>query len=153
MENLPQNPETQEDLLEKLLAGAAEREAQKAMAELEKKGTVTKAEFSTALSEFEQRLLDKIGEITQKAAAPVEAPQTTEEETVQKAGGRRSTITGATDPRSDNPVRYILQKSRSGQEYDQTDKELIWGLTMKGLTQGMSMTPIDGDDFADEYTD
>jgi hypothetical protein len=155
-ENLPQNPETQSDLLEQLLAGAAERETKKAMDELAQKGTVTKAEFSTALGEFEKNLVEKItssiADKLQKGApqATPEAAEEDEPEVVAKAG-RKGTLSGAPsgDPRSDNPLKYIVAKARSGEELDQTDKELVWGLTMRGLTAGMSHQDIDGADFCD----
>lgn len=152
MDKLPQNPENQEFLLEQLLSGAAERAAAQQMNELAQKGTVTKAEFGTALSEFENRLIGRIeGMVAQKAAEPAQADPAPEPDPdpVQKAAGRRSTV--PSDPRSDNPVRYLIQKARSKEELDPTDKETIWGLTMKGLTQGMSTAEIEGGDFADEY--
>lgn len=153
-QNLPQNPPTQDDLLETLLAGAAERAAQKQMEEIAHKGTVTKAEFSTALGEFENRLLGRIDEVFAQKATPAESvePETEQPEQVQKAGsGRRSTVQGTSDPRSDNPVRYLIQKGQKGEAFDDLDKSLMWELTRKGLSQGMSTIEIDGKDFADEY--
>ena len=157
-EQLPQNPEQQYDLLEKLLAGAAEREARKVTEEKLQKGTVTKSEFGSALVEFEARLGEKIesalaGIMTQKASpAPTEEEEESEGEPVKKAG-RKGTISSApSDSRSDNPVKYLLQKSRSKTEdFDDLDKALVWELTRKGFLQGMSTQEIDGPDFGDEY--
>lgn len=156
-ENLPQNPPQQDDLLETLLAGAAERAAKKEMDELAKKGTVTKSEFGTALSEFETRLLAafdaKLGDRVQKGGKSEQDEEEDEGEPeakpVQKAG-RRATLSAPTDARSDNPVRYLVQKGRKNEEFDDQDKALIWALTFKGFTQGMSMQEIDGPDFGDD---
>ena len=152
-ENMPQNPQTQDDLLETLLAGAAERAAAKATEEKLAKGTVTKSEFGSALSEFEQRLLAKfdavLGDKLQKAA-PAEESEGESEQPVQKAG-RKGTLTSTTDPRSENPVRYLVQKGKKGEAFDDQDKALVWALTLKGFTQGMDTRDIDGPDFGDEY--
>jgi hypothetical protein len=102
-------------------------------------------------------LIEKIDssftEKLQKASAQADPEAADPTEPVQKASaGRRSTIQSSTsDPREDNPLRYLLQKSRKGEELDVTDKAIAWGLTLKALTQGMSTAPIEGEDFADEY--
>lgn len=165
MSELPQNPELQADYLEQLMAGAAQRAAQEETAkkakELEEKGIVTKAELSTVLREFGTQLTEtitssvaaKLDEVKKAAPAPAEA--TDEEEAaaapVAKAS-RKGTVSGASDPREDNPVRYLIQKSRKGESLDDLDRALVWGLTFKGLAQGMSNEPIEGMDFADEYS-
>jgi hypothetical protein len=158
-----QNPPQDDDMLEKLLAGAAQREADKKMKELEEKGVVTKAELSTVLKEFGIQLTETITSAVAdqiKKATPPEAAQPTDPDQqdqgqqVQKAGQqvgqRKGTIQGASDPRSDNPIRYLIQKGRAGQEFDDLDRALIWGLTEKGFTQGMSYEDIDGPDFGDD---
>src|SRR5437879_3127597 len=86
-ENMPQNPQTQDDLLENLLKGAAEHAAKTEMEQLAKKGTVTKEEFGAALSQFERNLLEKfdavLGDKLQKAL-----PSTTEEESEESEQGK-----------------------------------------------------------------
>jgi hypothetical protein len=157
-----QNPPQDDDLLEKLLAGAAKRETDKKMAELESKGVVTKAELSTVLKEFGTQLTETITSAVvdqiKKAAPPEAAPPTDPDQpegqrqgqqAVQK-GQRKGTIQSSSDPRSDNPIRYLIQKGRAGQEFDDLDRALIWGLTEKGFTQGMSHEDIDGPDFGDD---
>lgn len=156
-----QNPPQDEDLLEKLLAGAAQREADKKMKELESKGVVTKAELSTVLKEFGTQLTETITsamtEQLTKSMGNRQAPEATEPpedkggEAVQK-GQRKGTIQGAFDPRADNPIRYLIQKGRAGQEFDDLDRALVWGLTEKGFTQGMSHEDIEGPDFGDDST-
>jgi len=151
--DLPQNPETQQDLLEQLLAGAAQREARKVAEEQLQKGSVTKAEFSSALGEFKQTMLAELaGLLQQKATSPEQTQDTDQEEEepepIQKAG-RKGTIPPAQDPRDANPLQYLLQKARSGGDYDETDKQIIWALTVRGLTAGMSTADVDGEDFGD----
>lgn len=140
-----QNPPQDDDLLEKLLAGAAQREADKKMKELESKGVVTKAELSTVLKEFGVQLTETItsavADQIKKAAPPETQPPESkggegESERIQK-GQRKGTIQGSSSPRDDNPIRYLIQKGRAGQEFDDVDKALIWGLTERGFAQGM----------------
>lgn len=153
-----QNPELQQDLLEQLLAGAAERETKKAMDELAQKGTVTKAEFSTALNEFGRQLTDtittQVKEIVQKAApaAEEETEDKTEETDPIKKGGSPSHRKGTvnTSPREENPLRYIVQKARSKEELDPTDKALVWGLTLNALAKGMTYYNEEIEDFGDD---
>jgi len=147
---------TQDDLLERLLAGAATKAAEVEAAKVLSKGVVTKSEISAALGQFETNLLSKVEALlTAKAVVPVEE----NEETVAKAGamvanGRKGTIAGSSNPRDDNPIKYLVQKARSEKPvYDETDKQLMWALTLKGMTAGMSYDATDGVDFGDEYGD
>jgi hypothetical protein len=131
------------------------------MKELQEKGVVTKSELSTVLKEFGVQLTETIttAVVDQiKKADPPDAAQKADpdpnpdpetQQAVQK-GQRKGTVGGGSDPRSDNPIRYLIQKSREGKEFDDLDRALLWGLTEKGFTQGMSFEDVDEPDFGDD---
>lgn len=162
-DTLPQNPEPQQNLLEELLAGAAQKAAKEEADKLAAKGVVTRDDFNTALGAFKEGLLTEVKNVVADAvqkAQPAPVPEE-DDEPVRKGAGRKGTIPAAsdsTDPREANPVGYIVRKSRTVEQnphgfevpgykkFDPTDKAIAWAVTLKGLTQGMSMEPVEGDE-------
>lgn len=169
MEDTQKNPPTNELKLEELLAGAAERAAAKEAEKLAAKGVVTADQLGDIIAQAMQKVVQQTA--VQKAqAAPDSQESDVEEaeETVQKARpgvGRKGTVQGGASGnlREDNPIKYLITKARtpvqSGKRtlpgytaFDPLDKDLLWKLTHKGMTQGMSNEPVDGDDFADAFS-
>ena len=140
-------PETQEgeqkDLLEQLLVVAAEKAAKQEADQALKKGFVTREQINQALATFGEQLSTDLEDRIVEKITQALMPQV--EQSVKKAaegaGIRKGTIVTPEDERDADPVGYLLKKGKElGPEaYDDTDKRIIWGLTHKVLTQGMSM--------------
>jgi hypothetical protein len=132
----PQEPKG--DLLEQLLVVAAEKAAQREAEDALKKGFVTREQINNALTAFGEQMKGEIvDEITAKLLPQVQ-------ESVKKAasemgGVRKGTVMTPEDERDENPVSYVIKKSREfGPEaLDETDKRIIWAVTHKALTDGM----------------
>lgn len=137
---MPDGMETplQGDLLESLLVVAAEKAAKKEADDALRKGFVTREQINFALSEMGDRLETSIVE---KITAAIDGQIATKvQSTLETTPGlRKSTVITPEDEREDNPVQYILKKSREqGPEaLDQTEKDIVWGLTKLALSEGM----------------
>src|SRR5690348_10437867 len=136
----------QGDLLEQLLVVAAEKAAKREAEDALKKGFVTREQINSALAAFgdglEDRIVDRI----------IREMQPKTETIVQKAlstsdYSKKSTVLTEEEERDADPVQYLLKKGRTlGPEaYDDTDKQIIWALTYKGLAQGMDNGEVAGE--------
>ena len=142
--------------LEEIMIEAGKRAEEAAQKTLTAKGALGTTEIGDLLLQFEKRMDAKLEPVMKaladKPAALPDGVTETEDEPVQKAqtgAGRKGTLATKSDPRMDNPVAYIVAKSRKGEALDVQDKDFMWALTAKALGRGMSQEPIDGDDFAD----
>lgn len=137
------NTDMDEQMLETLLAGAIEKINAKNEAARATKG-LTKEDVVALLAEQATQTATLIDE-------KVSAVQKAQAEELRKGQGRKGTIAGGNDgsetEREANPIAYIAKKARDPKTYDQTDKQLVWALTHKALTKGMSQdnTPDDLD--------
>lgn len=136
--NAPEPNEPAGDFLEQLLVIAAEKAAKKEAQDALTKGFVTRGDINAAFVAFgdslENRIVEKISDIIMPKV------QESVKQTVESTPGlRKSTVLTPEDEREDNPVDYILKKSREqGPEaLDQTEKDLVWGLTKLALSEGM----------------
>ena len=135
-DNENQKPTGQDDLLASLLTSAAEKAAKREAQEALEKGFVTRQDINLALDAFGADLQQKIIDSVTTAIMPQV------EDVVKKAsvaGERRSTIATPEEERDNDPVAYLIKKGKElgPESYDEVDKRLIWGITYKGLTEGM----------------
>jgi hypothetical protein len=114
-----QNELTLEELLTLAAKAQEEKEVQKG---------ITLESLGTLFGQFETKILNAVDERVSKAM-PARG----------EGVGRQSTVNPSEDPRDKDPVSYIVQKSLKPDELDTTDKQLIWALTEKVLTDGMSI--------------
>lgn len=133
-----EQPVVQGDLLEQLLVVAAEKAAKKEAQDALHKGFVTRGDINAALATFgdslESRIVDRIADIIMPQV------QATVKQTVETTPSlRKSTVLTPEDEREDDPVKYILKKSREqGPEaLDDDEKRIVWGLTFAALAPGL----------------
>src|SRR5258708_1824893 len=142
----PQDDTDQKDLLESLLVVAAEKAAKQQADDALKKGFITREQLNAALGVFgdtlETNLVEKIS-----AALTPQIDQFVKKGLDGQAV-KKSTIPTPEDERDADPVAYILKKGKDlGPEaYDDVDKRIIWALTYKGLTDGMSAFTSEGEE-------
>lgn len=124
---------TTEQRLQELLdrEEAREAEAKKALeaaarAEAEA-NFVSKADFQAALDAFGEQIASKIGDEVAKAL-PIARPE---------GAGRVGEVVEV-DERAENPVAYLVKKSRTDEGLDADDKKLAWELTRRAILQGMA---------------
>ena len=139
-----QYQEDKGDLLEQLLVVAAEKAAKQEADNALKKGFVTREQINAAFTQFgenmETSLVEKITEMLvpqiQDAVQKAGAAQ------AKEAGTRKGTIPTPEDERDADPIAYLLKKGKElGPEaYDDVDKRIIWAITYKGLSQGLTLS-------------
>lgn len=130
------------DMLEQLLAVAAEKAAKREADEALRKGYVTREQINMALGELSENTKQGlIKEISNTLPDMVELA-VKKAITVDEKGQRRGTVLGSSttlDDREADPVSYLLRKGRElgPDSFDDVDKQIIWGLTHKALSTGM----------------
>jgi hypothetical protein len=141
------------DALEQLMIDTAtrlqtERDAKIAADKLTAKSTgITMEQLGELFAQFGTQIDAKI----QKAIEPIvkeEDPDGGDQSVQHKGIGRKGTVaaipTAGASARETNPLQYLVTKARTAADagevvkYDATDKALVWALTKKGLTMGMS---------------
>jgi len=144
------NQETKpNDFLENLLTEAASRAAKEEAEQALKKGYVTREQINMALDSFgaklEETLADKLLGVLEDNVQAALKKALENEELLTKAGARKSTIITPEEERDANPIAYLIKKGRTAlaaneePSYDQVDKDLIWAITEKALSQGMTI--------------
>lgn len=117
--------------LEDILNAALEaQKLQKAEADAQ---TITKADLGEILGEFKTSLLGEVN-ITIQKAIPADPTETRDgvgrQGTIQKASGE---ITLESDP-----VAYLVKKAESDEDWSLQEREVVSGLTLKGLLDGLA---------------
>lgn len=140
---VPRESPTEEkgDLLEQLLVVAAEKAAQREAKDALQKGFVTREQINAALAAFGENMTTNIkttivDEITAQLLPQI---QESVKKAASDAGMRKGTVLSPEDERDNDPVAYLIKKSKEvGPEgLDDEDKRLIWGITHSVLIAGM----------------
>jgi hypothetical protein len=130
------------DMLEQLLAVAAEKAAKREADEALRKGYVTREQINMALGELknntESELVNKFKEILPEM---VEL-SVRKAITVDEQAKRKGTVLGSSptlDDRENDPVDYLIRKGKElgPDSYDDVDKRILWAVTHKALSLGM----------------
>lgn len=126
-EKEPQDMGKLEDILNAALEA---QKLQKAEADAQ---TITKADLGEILGEFKTSLLGEVN-ITIQKAIPADPTETRDgvgrQGTIQKASGE---ITLESDP-----VAYLVKKAESDEDWSLQEREVVSGLTLKGLLDGLA---------------
>jgi hypothetical protein len=88
---------------------------------------VSKADLQVALDAFGAQIAKQIGEEVAKAT-PIARPE---------GAGRVGEVVEV-DERDENPVAYLVKKSRTEEGLSDEDKKLAWELTRRAIMQGMA---------------
>lgn len=111
------------DTLEKILLEAADALEDGDQTPVD---TVTKAEIQEMLKEFSSQMSTLLDEKVEKAL------------TAQREPGVGRQGPPSEDPRDADPVAYVVAKAARDEDLEQSDKDFIWGVTHKAISQGMT---------------
>ena len=125
--------------IDELLAKALE--ARQAETKTEPEG-VTKEELGSVLLDFQTKINESVEAAVQKAM-PVRG------EGAGRKGGLPAGEAGLITRDSD-PLKYIAKKAMSGEEMDEIDMKLLYAITWKALTDGLSMNENEDESGFDE---
>jgi hypothetical protein len=130
------------DMLEQLLAVAAEKAAKREADEALRKGYVTREQINMALGQLSENT--KTALITEISSTLPDMVELAVKKaiTVDEKGQRKGTVLGSSttlDDREADPVSYLLRKGKElgPDSYDDVDKQILWAMTYKALSSGM----------------